>query len=412
MFEEVPDLLLDWKVISFYQEIANLNISVVLVTLFAFAVLYFIYNNGERRFHLNPNRIVNECRRNYVLITGCDSGFGQKLAITLAERGVNVFAACLTEAGEEQMKRETLEFGGWVHTIRLDITSQESVDKCFKTVSSTLKKQKAKLWSLVNNAGFCAFYGPSDWVTTEEYKTSIDVNLLGTIRMSQKFIPLLKRSRGRLVTMVSISGRIHGFYTAPYVTAKYGLEGFMDSVRLELRPFGVTAHIIEPGAFKTTLLNKNAMLDRVNKTWMKLPKHVQNEYGEEFKENFISQWMSGVDLVANPNLTEVINAYMHAILSTRPKTRYVCGLDARLLFLPLSFLPSAVQDFILAFLPRLQLAPALVPKATTVKETAIEYDDDSEYTITQVKNTVIDENFNEKFLKNGISHENGGLEAY
>ena len=85
--------------------------------------------------------------------------------------------------------------------------------------------------------------------------------------MTQKFTPLLKRSRGRIVTMISASGRIHGFYTAPYVTAKFGLEGFMDSVRLELRPFGVTAHILEPGAFKTRLLCNNSMLERVNQIW-------------------------------------------------------------------------------------------------------------------------------------------------
>jgi retinol dehydrogenase-16 len=78
--------------------------------------------------------------------------------------------------------------------------------------------------------------------------------------MTQKFIPMLKKSRGRIVTMISAYGRLHGFYTAPYVTAKFGVEGFMDSVRLELKPFGVTAHILEPGAFKTQLLNKESML--------------------------------------------------------------------------------------------------------------------------------------------------------
>uniref|UniRef100_A0A1I7SJA4 D-beta-hydroxybutyrate dehydrogenase, mitochondrial n=2 Tax=Bursaphelenchus xylophilus TaxID=6326 RepID=A0A1I7SJA4_BURXY len=183
------------------------------------------------------------------------------------------------------MKRDCLQFCGAVQTIRLDITKQQSVDQCFAVVTGILNRQKAKLWALVNNAGFCAIYGPNDWVTMDEYKTSIEINLLGTIRMTKTFTPLLKRSRGRLVTMVSISGRIHGFYTAPYVTAKYALQGFMDSVRLELRPFGVSAHIIEPGAFKTTLLNKNAMLERVNVTWNKLSKDVQEEYGEEFKEN-------------------------------------------------------------------------------------------------------------------------------
>jgi NAD(P)-dependent dehydrogenase (short-subunit alcohol dehydrogenase family) len=110
--------------------------------------------------------------------------------------------------------------------------------------------------------------------------------------------------------MISAYGRLHGFYTAPYVTAKFGVEGFMDSVRLELKPFGVTAHILEPGAFKTQLLNKESMLDRMDQIWNKLSQAVKDEYGEEFRKNFIRQWMNGVDFVANPDLSEVINAYV------------------------------------------------------------------------------------------------------
>lgn len=87
----------------------------------------------------------------------------------------------------------------------------------------------------------------------------------------------------------------------------------MDSVRLELKPFGVSAHILEPGAFKTQLLDKQSMLNRINQTWRKLPQNVKDEYGEEFRNNFIQQWMSGVDLVANPDLSEVINAYVSHI---------------------------------------------------------------------------------------------------
>ncbi|KAI6199396.1 hypothetical protein M3Y96_00622600 [Aphelenchoides besseyi] len=300
---------------------------------------------------------------NLVLITGCDSGFGRSLALRLLKNGVNVVAGCFTSLGLKQLKLESEDFTGKLYAYPLDITNQTSVDELYNKVYKLLIQNDCELWALVNNAGFCSLYGPNDWVGMSEYQQSIEINLLGTVRMTQKFVPLLKRSKGRVVTMISASGRIHGFYTAPYVTAKFGLEGYMDSVRLELRPFGVSAHVLEPGAFKTQLLNNEAMVRRVDEIWSKLSESVREEYGEEFRENFIQQWQSGVNRIANPDLSEVVNAYVHAISSPRPKTRYVCGIDARFIFIPLSFMPSALQDIILNFLPKLQFMPPLIPAA-------------------------------------------------
>lgn len=129
----------------------------------------------------------------------------------------------------------------------------------------------------------------------------------------------------------------------------------MDSIRLELKPFGVTAHVLEPGAFKTQLLDKEPMLRRIDTIWNKLPQTVKDEYGEEFRQNcrlfkrivyldlVTNQWMAGVDLAANSDLSEVINAYVHSVTSPTPKIRYICGLDARFVFIPLSFLPGNIQ---------------------------------------------------------------------
>lgn len=71
---------------------------------------------------------------------------------------------------------------GRIYTIPLDITDQCSVDQCFQFVEKVLAQHKCKLHALVNNAGFSSLYGPNDWVTIDEYKQSIDINLLGTVR--------------------------------------------------------------------------------------------------------------------------------------------------------------------------------------------------------------------------------------
>jgi NAD(P)-dependent dehydrogenase (short-subunit alcohol dehydrogenase family) len=97
--------------------------------------------------------------------------------------------------------------------------------------------------------------------------------------------------------MASASGRLHGFFMGPYVTAKFALEGYMDCLRLELAQFGVSLHILEPGAFKTTLLDDAAHMQRVDSVsrmvddlnclqiWSRLSSEVQTEYGMQYKED-------------------------------------------------------------------------------------------------------------------------------
>ncbi|KAK5983911.1 Retinol dehydrogenase retinaldehyde reductase, partial [Trichostrongylus colubriformis] len=202
---------------------------------------------------------------------------------------------------------------------------------------------KAQLHGLVNNAGVFTTFGPDDWCSTNEYSASLNVNTLGAVRVCHSFLPLIKKSKGRVVTMGSTAGRLHGLYVGPYVTAKFAVEAYMDCLRLEMLPFGVSVHILEPGAFKTELLSEGAQHARVNKIWEKLPATVKNEYGEEFKENFKIAWQTGVNLVANPNLHWVVDSYIHALFGYWPRLRYAPGWDAIFCFIPLSLMPTWVQ---------------------------------------------------------------------
>uniref|UniRef100_A0A8R1IUV7 Uncharacterized protein n=1 Tax=Caenorhabditis japonica TaxID=281687 RepID=A0A8R1IUV7_CAEJA len=114
---------------------------------------------------------------------------------------------------------------GQLHILQLDVTKEESVESAKTFVSQTLRTNNAKLWGLVNNAGIFSIHGPDDWCSVDEYTSSLNVNTLGTVRMCHAFVPLIKKSRGRIVTMGSTAGRLHGLYVAPYVTAKFAVEG-------------------------------------------------------------------------------------------------------------------------------------------------------------------------------------------
>ncbi|KAJ1351169.1 hypothetical protein KIN20_007133 [Parelaphostrongylus tenuis] len=299
----------------------------------------------------------------FVFITGCDSGFGRLLAVRLLKMGVNVFAGCYTEVGCENLLKQGRRLGkGQIFTVQIDITNDESVMNARIKIEKILDAQNAHLHGVVNNAGVFTVFGPDDWCTTEEYLASLNVNTLGAIRVCHNFLPLVKKCKGRVVTMGSTTGRLHGLYVGPYVTAKFAVEAYMDCLRLEMRPFGVSVHILEPGAFKTDLLNEKAHYDRVNKAWEKLPSVTKNEYGEQFKENFKVAWQTGVNLVANPNLQWVCRQLCSRTIW------YAAGWDAIFCFIPLSLLPTWIQDTVLHFMYSMQPGPPLHPSSLQNKK--------------------------------------------
>nr|QWX95813.1 short-chain dehydrogenase [Strongyloides stercoralis] len=323
--------------------IENIYIIAFLTTIIYFLIKRYYYENIP----------LKDIKGKFVFVTGCDSGFGRLLVHELLKKNINVIAGLYTEGGKNDLIKECCNkeiYLGDLYTVSLDVTKIESVKTAYKYIENLMNEKRTTLWSVVNNAGANIVKGPIEWYTVEDFKMHIDVNLMGPIRVCQTFIPLLKKSKGRFVTMISCSGRIHGFFLGPYTTSKFGLRGYMDSLRLDLQPFGISVHVLEPGAFKTPLTEDKLLADRMEKAFNSLSDEAKNDYGSEFKNNLIVNWQKGVDIAASSNLYLVVNNYIHAITSATPRHRYLCGYDAWFLFLPLSFLPSHIQDKILYFL--------------------------------------------------------------
>uniref|UniRef100_A0A914V7B0 Uncharacterized protein n=1 Tax=Plectus sambesii TaxID=2011161 RepID=A0A914V7B0_9BILA len=169
-------------------------------------------------------------------------------------------------------------------TVPVDVTNQESVDKAVERVTKELGST-GKLWAIVNNAGVFATYGPDDWLKSSEYEEALGVNTLGVIRVSQAFRSLLKKSKGRVVTIASVAGRLAVSTCGPYSVSKFAVVAYMDVIRNELRPFGVTCHVLEPGIFRTTLIEEKAYEKRLNFSFNRCSDAVKNEYGREFVDD-------------------------------------------------------------------------------------------------------------------------------
>ena len=187
------------------------------------------------------------------LITGASSGFGLLTAIELAKNGFHVIATVRdlnrTQALEDLIKENKLEESIQIH--RLDVTSAESIAELKQLVKSF-----ARVDVLVNNAGYAAA-GFVEEVELVIYRKQFETNLFGLIAVTQAIIPLMRsQHNGKIINISSISGQIGFPGMSPYVSSKFALEGFSESLRLELKPFGIDVVLIEPGSYKTDIWEK------------------------------------------------------------------------------------------------------------------------------------------------------------
>ncbi|CAH6778557.1 retinol dehydrogenase 16 [Phodopus roborovskii] len=282
-------------------------------------------------------QVVSHLQDKYVFITGCDSGFGNLLARQLDRRGMRVLAACLTEKGAEELRNRTSDR---LETVILDVTKTESIVAATQWVKERVGNRG--LWGLVNNAGISVPSGPTEWLNKQDFAKVLDVNLLGMIEVTLNMLPSVRKARGRVVNVSSVMGRVSCF-GGGYCISKYGVEAFSDCLRRELSYFGVKVAIIEPGSFKTGATSRDWLLPSVKMLWDQASSEVKESYGEKFLLSYLTN-INLLDQICKEDLSLVTDCMEHALTSCHPRTRYSAGWDAKLFFLPMSYLPTALVD--------------------------------------------------------------------
>lgn len=177
----------------------------------------------------------------------------------------------------------------------------------------------AELDALVDNAGI-AIAAPLEFLPPEELTRQLDVNVVGQLRVLQAFLPALRRSRGRVVLMGSIGGRSALPFLGAYAMSKFALEAMADALRIELAPFGMHVAIVEPGTIATPIWSKP------QRAVEEAPPEAAELYGERVgKFRALAASRAGNAVPAD----EVAKAVEHALTSSKPKTRYIVGPDAK-----------------------------------------------------------------------------------
>jgi retinol dehydrogenase-16 len=308
--------------------------------LFAPLITFIVYKLLDRIIRI-PS--IGRYGDRYVLITGCDTGFGRELARRLDSLGCHVFAGCLTERGETELAKSCSDR---LRAIPLDVTNPDSVRKALRAVTDVLDAARSDLWSVVNNAGVMGSICPAEWLTIDDYRANADVNLYGTIDVTVTFLPLIKRSRGRVVNMSSVGGRFFVPNAYPYCVSKYGVEAFSDGLRRSLRPYGCKVILMEPGDYKTNLATKEILSELAEKAWLQTTAETKDEFGEAYHRYALEVVPKVIERMQSDRLSDVTDAYEHAILGRYPRTRYVVGWLARTMLL-IQALPEWFGDIVL-----------------------------------------------------------------
>ncbi|XP_068266494.1 retinol dehydrogenase 5 [Nyctibius grandis] len=278
----------------------------------------------------------------HVFITGCDTGFGNLLARRLAQRGYRVLAACLTQDGAESLERGCT---GHLRTTLLDVTRPDSVRRAAEWVRAEVGEKG--LFGLVNNAGVANPIGPTEWMVAEDYRRVVAVNALGAIEVTLALLPLLKRARGRVVNVSSVLGRLSA-NGGGYCVSKFCVEAFSDSLRRDMYHFGVKVSIVEPGFFRTAVTNLEGIEGALRQRWERLAPDTRLSYGEDFFDKYLRVQRLIMNIVCDTDLGKVTACMEHALGARHPRTRYSAGWDAKLLWLPASYLPACLVDLALA----------------------------------------------------------------
>lgn len=267
----------------------------------------------------------------HVLVTGAARGLGLATAVRLAQAGFTVWAGLRNPASEQAVMAAAAEKGVELRCVHLDVTDPATIESAVETV----KNAGGVFYGLVNNAGITGRsyfeHFPEDYL-----RKIFEVNVFGTMRVTQQVLPTMREQGcGRILMLSSVAGKFGSIALAPYVSSKFAVEGFGESLAIEMKPFGVNVVIIEPGITKTDIWDASGRVlsDAQN---AESPYHDLFLRGEKLAEKLVS-----TSTIRPEDVGETI---LRALTTEKPRYRYVVGWRARAAMRLRSYLPGELFE--------------------------------------------------------------------
>jgi NAD(P)-dependent dehydrogenase (short-subunit alcohol dehydrogenase family) len=271
-----------------------------------------------------------------IFITGASSGIGLASAQRLDRHGFRIFAGVLPGEDTSALRASV---SNQVRIIPIDITDATLIASAQAEVERSLNGDS--LFGLFNNAGV-GITAPLELVPVEALRRQLEINLIGHFAVTQAFLPLIRQAHGRIVNTSSVAGRVALPGMGPYSMSKFALEAFTDTLRLELRQWGVHVAAIEPGVIKTPIWKRS--IAHTDEIVSEAPEGLRSLYEPLLNAlHIVAQRYADGGAPAE----KVADAVEHAFTALRPRTRYLVGTDARRVDLIAWLLPDRWADNII-----------------------------------------------------------------
>ena len=267
--------------------------------------------------------------RKVVLVTGASSGIGKCCAEYLAQQGYRVYGT--SRRNDSTFRRPPN--ARILKMIQMDVTDESSVTKGIDSITA----RESSIDVVVNNAGF-AVIGSLEDTTIEEAKSQLETNFFGALRVCRAVLPIMRQQfSGYIINISSIGGLIGLPFQSAYCASKFALEGAMEALRMEVRPFNIHIVLIEPGDFKTEITPHR----------QKTAESTQNSaYGDTFKK-VLRTVESGER--NGPTPERVAELLYYVICKKSPRLRYTVGNISQRIAVPLKkILPARLFESLIS----------------------------------------------------------------
>jgi NAD(P)-dependent dehydrogenase (short-subunit alcohol dehydrogenase family) len=266
-----------------------------------------------------------------VLVTGASRGIGRSIVEHLASRGWDVIAGVRSEQDADAVAKLNPQR---ISSVIVDVTDAEHL----AALTNSLPE---RLDAIVNNAGIVVS-GPMETVSVDDWRKQLDINVIGQLAVTQAVLPRLRQSRGRIVFISSVNGRLSMSLIGAYCASKFALEAAADALRMELQPWHIPVSIVEPAQTDTDMWRTaDTMVADVEATLTPEQRSLYAKHIAGMKKMIpVSQKLA----VPAQKVSAVVE---EALTARRPRARYVVGVVPKLQVALLTNLPTWVRDSVL-----------------------------------------------------------------
>ena len=250
------------------------------------------------------------------LITGCSSGIGYETALMLARNGYHTFATMRNPKKSDSLLKTSEEEKLPLSVIELDVNDGMSIEKAVDQV----KNEAKRIDVLINNAGY-GLVGFFEDLSLDEIKNQFETNFFGVLNITKMIIPIMRSQKsGTIINISSGAGQVEFPGISAYVSTKFAVEGFSESLTYELSPFGIKVIIIEPGVIKTSFFNNCTISEQSTKS------------GSPYSPS-LDKLQKDIDMMHEHATSpiEVAKMILQVVRTDEPKQRYIVGNDVAMI---------------------------------------------------------------------------------